>query len=263
MLVDSHCHLDRLRPDKNLAINLDDVIEQARAAGVAKMLCVGIDMNNAGAVKAIAEKYPSVYASVGVHPLDIDRPAILSKVTRSELIGAASHPRVVAIGETGLDYYYSADNKVRQQESLVMHLQVARELGLPTIIHSRDAKEDTLAILAEHACREKAGVLHCFTEDWDMASRALELGFYISFSGIVTFSSAKELQDVARQVPIERILVETDSPYLAPVPFRGKPNFPKYTRQVAEFIAGLRGDSFERFAHQTTENFHRLFSRAL
>lgn len=258
MLVDSHCHLDRLKLEKIESGSLDQVIAEAEANGVSKMLCVGIDMGNADAVKAIADTYSNVFASVGVHPLDIENSA-----TREELIVAASHPKVVAIGETGLDYYYSQESKNQQQESLAMHLQVAKELELPTIVHTRDAKEDTLAILNEYACRENVGVLHCFTEDWDMAKRAIDLGFYISFSGIVTFKNAKELQDVARQVPMDKILVETDSPYLAPVPFRGRPNFPKYTRQVGEFVADLKQVPFEALAEQTTDNFHRLFKRAV
>lgn len=260
MLVDSHCHLDRLKLEKLASGSLDEVIEEAQISGVTKMLCVGIDMGNADAVKTIADKYPMVFASIGVHPLDIN--AIESNASREQLIAAANHPKVVAIGETGLDYHYSQDSKIQQQESLILHLDVAKELRLPVIVHTREAKEDTLAILKEHACQQSVGVLHCFTEDWDMAKRAIDMGFYISFSGIVTFKNAIELQDVARQVPMDRILVETDSPYLAPVPFRGRPNFPKYTRQVAEFVADLKQVPFATLAQQTTENFHRLFARA-
>lgn len=264
MLVDSHCHLDRLKLDKLDAANsfqsggsLDQVIAEAHECGVKHMLCVGIDMNNAPTVKQIAEQYDTVYASVGVHPLDVENTA-----SREELVAAAQHPKVVAIGETGLDYYYSEESKPVQQDSLILHLDVAKALDLPVIIHTRDAKEDTLALLEAHACKESAGVLHCFTEDWDMAQRAMELGFYISFSGIVTFKNAKALQEVALNMPLERMLVETDSPYLTPTPYRGKANFPKYTREVAEFIAVLRGESVEVIAEQTTENFFRLFSRA-
>ncbi len=258
MLVDSHCHLDRLKLEKIESGTLDTVIQEAHDRGVTKMLCVGIDMQNAAAVKAIAEKYSNVYASVGVHPLDVKE-----MISAEELIAAANHPRVVAIGETGLDYYYSQDSKAVQHESLVMHLQVAKQLQQPVIIHTRDAREDTIAILKEHACRESVGVLHCFTESWEMAKAALDMGFYISFSGIVTFKNAVELQDVAKNVPLDRVLVETDSPYLAPTPFRGRPNFPKYTREVAEFVAQLKGVSYEQLAEQTTDNFHRLFKRAV
>ena len=257
MLVDSHCHLDRLKLEKLETGHLDEVINGAVDRGVEKMLCVGIDMGNAEAVKAIAEQYANVYASVGVHPCDVKE-----MITAEQLIETANHPKVVAIGETGLDYYYSDDSKDVQKESLAMHLQVAKQLQLPIIIHTRDAKEDTLALLEQHACRDNVGVLHCFTEDWDMAKRAMDIGFYVSFSGIVTFKNAKELQEVALNMPMDRILVETDSPYLTPTPYRGKPNFPKYTREVAEFIAELKGIDFETFAQQTTDNFHRLFPKA-
>ncbi len=253
VLVDSHCHLDRLRGNPPL----DEVIREAAEAGVSRILCPGIDMGNAAKVCAIAEQFSSVWASVGIHPLDIGEP-----VSHEALLQAASHPKVVALGETGLDYYYSTDNKQAQQESLVQHLQVASELGLPVIIHSRDAADDTINLLATYASREHTGVLHCFTGDWEMAQRALDLGFYLSFSGIVTFANAAVLQDVARRAPANRILVETDSPYLAPVPFRGKPNLPKYVRQVAEFVAQLRGESLEDFAVSTTNNFHTLFRKA-
>lgn len=212
---------------------------------------------NAEDVKRIAAVYPSVFASVGVHPLDVE-----NMMTAEELISAADHEKVVAIGETGLDYYYSKESQAIQQESLVMHLEVAKTLSLPTIIHTRDARQDTLDLLAQHACREAAGVLHCFTESWDMAKAALDLGFYISFSGIVTFKNAKALQEVAKKVPMDRMLVETDSPYLAPVPYRGKANFPAYTLQVAQFIAQLRGVELDAIARQTTDNFFSLFSAA-
>ncbi len=257
MIVDSHCHLDRLKLESHDYAALKQVVEEAKQQGVERMLCVGIDMNNAETVKQIAEQFDEVFASVGVHPCDAKE-----LISADTLINAANHPKVVAIGESGLDYYYTQDSKAVQQESLIMHLQVAKQLQLPTIIHTRDAKQDTLDILREHACKDAVGVLHCFTEDWDMAKKALDLGFYISFSGIVTFKTATELQAVAKQVPLERMLVETDAPYLTPVPFRGKPNFPKYTRYTAEFIAQLRGDSLENIAKHTTENFFRLFNKA-
>ncbi len=257
MLVDSHCHLDRLKLETLDNPHLDQVIEDAMAADVAHMLCVGIDKGNAATVKAIAHQYPNVFASVGVHPLDVE-----NAMTREELIDAANDERVVAIGESGLDYYYSKDSVAIQQKSLIMHLEVADELGLPIIIHTRDAKEDTLALLKKHASRKHAGVLHCFTEDLDMAERAIELGFYISFSGIVTFKTAEALQEVAKAIPLARMLVETDSPYLTPVPFRGKPNFPRHTSDVAKFIATLRGESFDAIAKATTDNFFTLFSKA-
>lgn len=256
MLVDSHCHLDRLKLEKLEVPTLEQVISEAKANAVTHMLCIGIDMGNADAVKQIAEKFDNVWASVGVHPLDIDE-----MINAGTLVKAADHPKVVAIGETGLDYYYSADNKAVQCENLAMHLDVAAQLELPVVIHTRNAKQDTLDLLRQHA-GEKAGVLHCFTEDWDMAKKAMDMGFYISFSGIVTFKNAKDLQEVARKLPLDRMLVETDSPYLTPVPYRGKPNYPKHTRHVAEFIADLKGESLEAVAEQTTANFFRLFDRA-
>lgn len=257
MLIDSHCHLDRLKLDSHDFASLKQVVDEAKALGVERMLCVGIDMNNAETVKRIAEQFDEVFASVGVHPCDAKE-----MIEANQLIVAANHPKVVAIGETGLDYYYSQDSKSIQQESLIMHLQVAEQLKLPTIIHTRDAREDTIGILRQHACKESVGVLHCFTEDWEMAKKALDLGFYISFSGIVTFKNAKELQEVAKKVPLDRMLVETDAPYLTPAPYRGKPNFPKYTRYTAEFIAQLRNLELEHIARHTTENFFRLFTKA-
>lgn len=257
MIVDSHCHLDRLKLDKLDNPCLDQVIADATEADVTHMLCVGIDKTNADAVKAIAQSYPQVFASVGVHPLDVE-----NMMTAEELIAAADHPKVVAIGETGLDYYYSKDSQSVQLDSLAMHLQVAHELKLPTIIHTRDARTDTIDLLKQHASTEHVGVLHCFTESWEMAKQALDLGFYISFSGIVTFKNAHELQQVARNVPLDRILVETDSPYLTPTPYRGKPNFPRHTREVAQFVADLKGVSLDKFAEASTNNFFNLFPRA-
>lgn len=258
MLVDSHCHLDRLKIDNADDAAMQQVIDDAYAQGVEHILCVGIDMDNAPVVKGIAEKFEQVYASVGVHPLDAQ-----SMISADTLIAAADHPKVVAIGETGLDYYYSKDNVAVQQENLIMHLQVAKQLALPVIIHTRDAKQDTLDLLKQHASREYAGVLHCFTEDWDMAKQAIDLGFYISFSGIVTFKNAQALKEVAKKVPLDRMLVETDAPYLTPMPFRGKPNFPKHTRQVAEYIAELKQLPFDDVAKQTTDNFFKLFNKAM
>lgn len=257
-IVDSHCHLDRLDLTKLSSGHLDQVIEEASEAGVDYMLCVGIDLGNASAVVAIAEQYANVFASVGVHPCDV-KDAI---VTRAQLVALAGSNKVVAIGETGLDYHYTSESKSQQQESFSLHLDVAKSLKLPTIVHTREAKQDTLDIIKAYACTESSGVLHCFTEDWSMAKSALDLGFYISFSGIVTFKNALELKQVAKKVPSDRLLVETDSPYLAPVPHRGKPNFPKHTRHVAEYVAGLRGVGAEEIAACTTDNFFRLFNQA-
>ena len=257
MLVDSHCHLDRLKLDKLDNPHLDQVISDAFAVGVEHMLCIGIDKTNADAVKAIADQYENVFASVGVHPLDVE-----NMMSADELIAAADHKKVVAIGETGLDNYYSKDSRAVQLESLEMHLQVAKHLQLPTVIHTREAQTDTIDLLKSYACTSKTGVLHCFTENWDMAKKALDLGFYISFSGIVTFKNAADLQEVARKTPMDRLLVETDSPYLTPVPFRGKPNYPRHVRDVAEFVADLQKMPLTAFAEQTTDNFFSLFNKA-
>ncbi|MDG3816160.1 TatD family hydrolase [Pseudomonas aeruginosa] len=257
MLVDSHCHLDRL----DLAAHggsLDAALDAARARGVVQFLCIGVSADNAQAVKALAERYADVHCSVGVHPLDLEpgsAPAL------DWLLGELAHPRVVAIGETGLDYHYEPEAAELQQEAFRLHLEAARITTKPVIVHTREARADTLALLRE-AALPQAGVLHCFTEDWEMARSALDLGFYISLSGIVTFRNADALREVARQVPADRLLVETDSPYLAPIPHRGKPNLPEYVRDVAEFLATLRGVSLETLAEQTTANFHRLFPLA-
>ncbi|AQQ67732.1 hydrolase TatD [Microbulbifer agarilyticus] len=257
MLVDSHCHLDRLKLDK-FDGDLDAVLDLARSRGVSKFLCVGISLDNADQVVSIANTYPDVVCSVGVHPLDVD--SGLADVNKLKSLSA--QPNVVALGETGLDYYYSTETREVQQQSFVAHLQAADQIGLPVIVHTRDARQDTIDLIKEHGSREHAGVLHCFTESWGMAKAALDLNYYISLSGIVTFKNAEELREVAKQVPLDRLLVETDSPYLAPVPHRGKPNIPAYVREVAEFIADLRGLPYEELARITTENFYRLFPRA-
>jgi TatD DNase family protein len=254
MFVDSHCHLDRLKLEKYES-GLDGAVQAARDAGVQKMLCVAIDLEHIDDVLSIAAKYPDIFASVGVHPTshEGEEPSV------DRLLDLANNSKVIAIGETGLDYYYGEETKDVQQRRFVNHLEASRLTGKPVIVHTRDAKEDTLAIIQEHGDREIGGVLHCFTEDLDMALRAIELGYYISFSGIVTFKNAKELQDVAKTIPIERMLIETDSPYLAPVPYRGKPNEPKYVPEVAKFIAELRGTTVDEVARITALNFTSLF----
>ncbi|GAA5442678.1 putative metal-dependent hydrolase YcfH [Microbulbifer sp. NBRC 101763] len=257
MLVDSHCHLDRLKLDK-FDGDLDAVLELARDRGVGKFLCVGISLDNVDAVVEIASRYRDVVCSVGIHPLDVE--SGLAGVDK--LIAMAERPNVVALGETGLDYYYSTETKDVQQQSFIAHLQAAGSAQLPVIVHTRDAREDTIDLIRTHGNLETAGVLHCFTENWEMARSALDLNYYISLSGIVTFKNAGELRDVARKLPLDRLLVETDSPYLAPVPYRGKANIPAYVREVAEFIAELRGIPYEQLAEITTENFFRLFPRA-
>jgi TatD DNase family protein len=257
VLIDSHCHLDRL----DLAAHggsLDAALDAARAAGVGHFLCIGVSADNAATVKGLAERYDDVDCSVGVHPLDLEPGA---EPALDWLLGELAHPKVVAIGETGLDYHYEPESAALQQASFRLHLEAARITGKPVIVHTREARADTLALLRE-AALPQAGVLHCFTEDWEMAKAALDIGFYISLSGIVTFRNAEALREVARQVPVDRLLVETDSPYLAPVPHRGKPNLPQYVREVAEYLAALRGVSYETLAEQTSNNFKRLFPLA-
>ncbi len=257
MLVDSHCHLDRLDLTAHEG-SLDAALDAARARGVGHFLCIGVSADNAATVKSLAERYADVDCSVGVHPLDLQAG---TQPTLDWLLGELQHPHVVAIGETGLDYHYQPESAEVQRASFRLHLDAARSTGKPVIVHTREARVDTLDLLRE-AALPQAGVLHCFTEDWDMARAALDLGYYISLSGIVTFRNAEALRDVARQVPADRLLVETDSPYLAPVPHRGKPNLPEYVRDVAEFVAQLRGVAYDTLAAQTSENFQRLFPLA-
>lgn len=255
MLVDSHCHLDRL----DLAPfggTLEGALEAALAQDVGHFLCVSINLEDYPAMLAIAESQARVSASVGVHPNERDcrEPEV------DGLVQLAGHPKVIAIGETGLDYFRSEGDLEWQHERFRCHIAAAKRTGKPLIIHSRDAREDTLRILAEESAGEVGGVMHCFTGDWAMAERAMDLNFHISFSGIVTFRNARELQEVARRLPAQRMLVETDSPYLAPVPHRGKPNHPALVRHVAEFIAGLRGEPYQYVAGVTTQNFIELFN---
>lgn len=254
MLIDSHCHLDRLDLTAHEG-SLDKALDAARARGVGKFLCIGVDAANAPVVKGLAEQYGDVWCSVGIHPLDLSRndPAGLDW-----LLTEVNHPRVVAIGETGLDYHYEPESAPLQQESFRYHLEAARQTGKPVIIHTREARADTLALLRE-ADLPNTGVLHCFTEDWDMARAALDMGYYISLSGIVTFRNADALRDVARRIPADRLLVETDSPYLAPVPHRGKSNEPQFVCEVAAALAEVRGESLQQLWENTTANFHRLF----
>ncbi len=257
LLTDSHCHLDRLDLSPYEG-DLAAAIAAARERGVARMLCIGIDRGNAPTVIDIARRFDGIYASVGIHPLDLaDQVEAVD-----ELVALANDEHVIAIGETGLDYYYTQDKKNEQQESFYNHLCASARTGKPSIVHTRDAREDTLAIIREASDPNVAGVLHCFTESMEMAKAALELNFYISFSGIITFKNAADLREVVAHVPLERMLVETDSPYLAPVPYRGKKNEPKYVVEVAQCIADIKGISFEQVVEQTAENFDRLFKLA-
>jgi TatD DNase family protein len=254
MLVDSHCHLDRL----DLSAfdgSIDAVLAAAEAQDIGHFLCVSINLEDYPAMLKLAEVHEQVSASVGLHPNEQGG----HDPDTDELVGLAKHPRIIAIGETGLDYFRSEGDLDWQRDRFRRHIAAAKLSGKPLIIHSRDARDDTLKILEEEQADEVGGVMHCFTGDWEMAQRAMEMNFYISFSGIVTFKTARELQDIAKRMPSDRYLVETDSPYLAPVPHRGKPNQPAFVRHVAEFIADLRGESYEQVAEATTENFRTLF----
>ncbi|ODN43300.1 TatD family hydrolase [Piscirickettsia litoralis] len=254
MFVDSHCHLNYFLEDNKLP----DIISQAKNAQVSHMLCVAVNMERFGEVIKIAEDHDQVTASVGKHPTEMDgvEPSL------NELINHAQHPKIVAIGESGLDYYYGAEHKKEQQQRFTTHIQAAVRTQLPLIVHTRDAREDTIQLLGDIGQGNCPGVLHCFTESWQMAKAALDLGFYISFSGIVTFKNAKELQEVARKVPLDRILIETDAPYLAPVPHRGKQNQPAFVSHVGQFMADLREMPIEKMAELTTNNFYQLFNKA-
>ncbi len=256
MLVDSHCHLDRLAYGQKHQ-DIADALAKAEARGVSHLLCVSVTLEQFPAMLEAITPFSNVFASCGVHPLDQE-----SAWSKEQLHALAADPRVVAIGETGLDYFYHPEHKAIQQAAFREHIRVARVLNKPLIIHTRDAQEDTLAILREEGAEAVGGVIHCFTEDWAMAEAALALGFYVSISGIVTFRNADRLRDVTRRLPADRLLIETDSPYLAPVPHRGVENEPAYVRDVAEYVAWLRNCSVEELAAVTSANFFRLFKLA-
>jgi TatD DNase family protein len=254
MLVDSHCHLDRL----DLAPFGNDFslfMREAAARQIVHMLCVSIDLESYPDMRALVDEYENISASVGVHPNEREA----REPTPEELAELASDSKVVAVGETGLDYFRSEGDLSWQHERFRRHIHAAKAVGKPLIVHTREAREDTLTILAQEGAAEVGGVLHCFTEDWATAKRALDLNFYISFSGIVTFRNAHAIQDAARRVPEDRILIETDSPYLAPMPHRGKPNYPYLVQHVAEFVGQLRGIPVEAVAELTARNFYSLF----
>ncbi len=257
MLTDSHCHLDRLDLAA-LGADLEHVLQAAQQQGVERMLSVCVNLETFPAVLSIAERYPYIYASVGVHPdeRECHEPSV------DELCELAQHPKIVAIGETGLDYFHCKGDVGWQQERFRTHIRAALRAGKPLIVHSREAKADTIRILQEEGAERIGGVMHCFTEDWEMAQQALFLNFYISFSGIVTFKNAQQLRDVALQMPLDRMLIETDSPYLAPVPHRGKTNQPAYVKHVAECIAGLRSLPPSAVEEATSANFTALFKSA-
>ena len=254
MLVDSHCHLNF----PELVADMDAVRRSMQQQQVTHALCVSVTLPDFPQVLAVAEAHDNFYASVGVHPDYEDAGA----VTVKQLVSLASHPKVVAIGETGLDYFRLTGDLEWQRERFRTHIRAAIAADKPLIIHTRSAAEDTLRIMREENAQRIGGVMHCFTESFEVAKQAMELGFYISFSGIVTFKNAQSLKEVAKTVPLERMLVETDSPYLAPVPYRGKTNQPAYVRYVAEEIATLRGIKVEEVAAATTRNFFTLFRAA-
>ncbi|WP_207061133.1 TatD family hydrolase [Motiliproteus sp. SC1-56] len=255
MLVDSHCHLDRLDLSPYDGA-LEPVIENAREAGVERMLCVGTDLSRWATMMALIAPYESVSASAGVHPMSKE----VATLDVEGLERAVADPRVVAVGETGLDYHYTPDTANAQRAAFRTHLELAARYRKPVIIHTRNAQEDTLALLRDPGHGGAGGVLHCFTESWEMARQALDLGYHISFSGIITFRNAASLREVVKQVPLDRMLVETDAPYLTPVPFRGRSNEPCYTRQVAECVADVKGLSYDEVAEATTRNFDQLFA---
>ncbi|MCG3736920.1 TatD family hydrolase [Vibrio cincinnatiensis] len=255
MFVDSHCHLDKLNYQE-CHESIDDVIAKAEQAKVKQFLSVGVTLDSFPSMLEMIEPYEQVYASCGVHPLDV-----LSDFELDRFRRYANHSKVVAIGETGLDYHYQPETADLQKLRFSQHIEVAVELNKPLIIHTRHARSDTLSILRQERAERCGGVIHCFTEDLPFAEAAMELGFYISISGIVTFRQATELKEVVKQLPLDRLLIETDSPYLAPVPHRGKENQPAYVVEVAAYIARLKGVALHEVAEKTSKNFQDLFLR--
>jgi TatD DNase family protein len=254
MLVDSHCHLDF--PD--LANRMPEVLQRMQENQVDLAVCIGVNLEDFPQVIALAEQHAQLYATVGVHPeyTDVEEP------DEDRLLGLAAHTKVIAIGETGLDYYWQKDQPEWQRDRFRTHIRAAKRCSKPLVVHTRDSAADTLRVLKEEGADAVGGVMHCFTENWDIARQALDLGFHLSFSGIVTFKNAAIVKEVAQKCPLDRLLVETDSPYLAPVPYRGKPNEPAYVRYVAEEIAKLRSISIDAVRQATTDNFFSLFKGA-
>ncbi|MBB5709200.1 TatD family hydrolase [Sphingomonas xinjiangensis] len=256
-LADSHCHLNY----KGLVEEQQDVLARARESGVVAMLNISTREREWDDVIAVAEREPDVWATIGIHPHEADQH---SHVDTAKLVDRARHPKVVGVGESGLDYYYDHSDRARQQASFRAHLAACRETQLPIIVHTRDAEDDTAAILRDEM--EKGafpGVIHCFTASGAFADTALELGFYISISGIVTFKNARDLQETAARLPLGRLLIETDAPFLAPVPHRGKPGEPAFVADTCRFLAALRGEDPDELAEATRHNFHRLFAKTL
>ena len=257
MLADSHCHLNY----KGLVDDQPAVLARARARGVTAMLNIATRESEWDAVLATAEREPDVWATVGIHPHEADQHP---HVDTAKLVERARHPRVVGIGESGLDYHYDYSDRARQRASFRAHIAACRQAGVPLVVHTRDAEADTLAILADEMGQGAyAGVIHCFTASAAFADKALELGLYISISGIVTFKNARDLQDIAARLPVERLLIETDAPFLAPVPHRGRPGEPAFVADTAAFLAKMRGEPVEELARRTAGNFHRLFTKTI
>jgi TatD DNase family protein len=254
MFIDSHCHLNY----PELADDLGGVIKRAQDVGVKEMLAISTSLKSYHEVLGIAERYPFIYASFGIHPHDVDKEDNLSL---EEMILHTQHPKVVGVGETGLDFYYDHSDRKTQEESFLKHLELCRITKLPIIVHTRSADERTLEILKDY--NDVTGVIHCFTGSKELAYGVLDLGYYISISGIVTFKKAEDLQAITKLIPEDRLLIETDSPYLAPIPMRGKSNEPSYLYHTAIFIAALRNMSLEALGQVTTANFYKLFSKAL
>jgi hydrolase, TatD family len=255
MLVDSHCHLDF----EDFAEDRSAILERAQAAGVQEILIAAVVQKHWSRVQALAAENAGIWAAAGVHPNEPEA----ETPTMDNLLAALSAEKVVAVGETGLDYFRSEGDLRWQQERFARHIAASKATGKPVIVHTREAAADTLGLLQSEDARASGGVIHCFTENWEFARAVLDMGFYISLSGIVTFKKSLDLQAVARKLPADRLLVETDSPYLAPTPLRGKRNEPAYVRHVAQFLAELRAESFADLARQTTENFHHLFTRTV
>jgi TatD DNase family protein len=256
MLIDSHCHLNY----EGLADRQDEVLANARALGIGGFLNISTRQSEWNDVLAVAEREPDVWATIGIHPHEADNHPDLGA---SALVEAADHPRVIAIGECGLDYFYDKSDRAAQRERFAAHIEAARATGLPLVVHTRDAEDDTAAMLSNAVARGGVtGVLHCFTGSRALAEKALDLGFYISLSGIVTFKNAQDLQETAKILPRDRFLVETDSPFLAPVPNRGKTCEPAFVADTAAFVAELRGETIDELAGATTANFFRLFAKA-
>ena len=254
MIIDSHCHLNMLDYDK-LGLTVEQVIERAKQAGVESILNISVDLDNAKDVVALAQQHDNVFASVGVHPSEV----LSVEPTFDDYKQLAQQAKVIAIGETGLDYYYNKDGHDVMQSRFRTQIQVANDLDKPIIVHTRSAHEDTLRIMQEERADQCKGVMHCFTESWEMAEVALSMGFYVSFSGIVTFKNAANVVEVASRVPLDRLLIETDAPYLTPVPYRGKPNQPAHVSLVADKIAEIKQLPVQAVTEATTENFKRLF----